>query len=112
MSTRVHNADLLDTLLHGRIATLGTEIRRAQAFSPLKLHLRAEKAGLLAVRAGEIPDHALPAVRGAVARRLASLTQSLRRAENPDFKKRLREELAEVSALAGALAADVPMDPA
>ncbi|MEV4703058.1 hypothetical protein [Actinoplanes sp. NPDC049316] len=112
MSTRVHNAELLDTLLHGRIATLGTEIRRTRAFSPLKLRLRAEKAGLLAVHAGEIPDHALPAVRGAVARRLASLTQSLRRAENPDFKKRLRQELAEVNELAGALGTDVSTVPA
>ncbi|UQU61735.1 hypothetical protein COUCH_22105 [Couchioplanes caeruleus] len=108
MSTRVHNADLLDTVLHSRISALGSEIRRTQAFSPLKVHLRAEKAGLLSVHAGEIPDHALPAVRGAVARRLATLTHSLHRAENPHFKKQLREELAEVTALA----ADLPAAPA
>jgi hypothetical protein len=103
MSTRVHNAELLGTVLRSRIAALGTEIRRTQAFSPLKVHLRAEKAGLLAVHGGEVPDHALPAVRGAVARRLATLSQSLRRADNPHFKKQLREEHAEVTALAGVL---------
>jgi hypothetical protein len=103
MSTRVQHVELLDALLHGRISTLSTEIRHASALSAGKRELRAEKAALLAARAGEIPDSSLPAVRTAISLRAVSLTQSLRRAENPAFKQQLRQELDETDALRAAL---------
>jgi hypothetical protein len=103
MTTLVHHAGLLQDVLRNAIGELGPRIRRTQAFSAFKSELRAQKAALLAVAGGHVPDTSVPAVRAVIAERIATVRESLHAAENPAYKAALRTELTELHDIAGQL---------